>query len=257
MIKDDIQLMQGDCLELMREIPDNSIDMVLCDLPYGITACKWDEVIPLDKLWDSYKRIVKPNGAIVLTSSQPFTTMLINSGLKQFKYEWIWEKSRSTGFLQSKFMPMKSHENICVFCFEGTPTFNPQKTKGHNPTNSAKGYGHSSTFGDSKERDYQGGDTERNPKTVLRFKSERGLHPTQKPVELMKYLIDTYSNPGETILDNCFGSATTAIACIKSGRKFIGIEKDKEYFLLGQDRINKEAKVIDDYDYLMTLFDFV
>lgn len=171
------------------------------------------------------------------------------SNPKVFKYEWIWEKSRYTGFLQSKYMPMKAHENVCVFCFSGVPTYNPQKTEGHNPTNSAKGAGHSPTFGASKERDYKGGDTTRYPKTVQRFNSERGLHPTQKPVALMEYLIRTYTNEGDTVLDNCMGSGTTGVACVNLNRHFIGIEKPPEnpllvnYFPIAKERIEKAQTI--------------
>lgn len=232
-----MQLLYGDCLELMKDIPDKSVDMILCDLPYGTTACKWDIIIPFDKLWEQYNRICE--GAIVLSASQPFTSKLIMSNLDNFKYEWIWHKSRYTGFLQSKYMPMKAHENICVFVGQGIPTYNPQKTTGHIPTNSAKGKGHSPTFGQSKERDYKGGDTTRFPKTVQEFKSERGLHPTQKPVALMEYLIKTYTNEGNTVLDNCMGSGTTGIACINTNRNFIGIEKDQGYFNIAKERIGQ------------------
>lgn len=233
------QLMHGDCLELMKQIPDGSVDMILCDLPYGTTACDWDAIIPLDELWCEYKRVIKQNKAIVLTACQPFTSRLISSNFDAFKYEWIWRKSRATGFLQSKFMPMKNHENICVFCFSGKPTFNPQKTDGHKPTNSAIGYGHSPTFGSSKLRVYCGGDTTRNPVTVQDFKSERGLHPTQKPVSMMEYLINTYSNAGDVVLDNCMGSGTTGVACANTGRRFIGIEKDDGYFEIAKQRIEQ------------------
>ena len=223
-------LMFGDCLERMKEIPDGSIDMILTDPPYGTTACKWDSIIPLDLMWLQLKRIIKPNGAIVMTASQPFTTILISSNMKMFKYEWVWQKTRFTGFLQAKYMPMKSHENILIFCYSGKPTYNPQRTTGHAPTNSAKGYGHAPTFGKSKERDYKGGDTTRNPVTVQKFKNERGHHPTQKPVALMEYLIKTYTNENETVLDFTMGSGTTGVAAKNLKRKFIGIENDLNYF---------------------------
>lgn len=238
-----ISLYLGDCLEKMCEIEDQSVDLVLCDLPYGLTACKWDSVIPLDLLWEQYKRVCKPNAAIVLTASQPFTSRLIASNFDAFKYEWIWRKSRATGFLQSKFMPMKNHENICVFCFSGKPTFNPQKTDGHKPTNSAIGYGHSPTFGASKLRGYKGGDTTRNPVTVQDFKSERGLHPTQKPVQMMEYLINTYSNIGDVVLDNCMGSGTSGVAAVMTGRRFIGIERDERFFEIARSRIASYSKI--------------
>ncbi len=234
-----INLIQGDCLSKLSIIPSGVVDLILVDPPYGTTACKWDSVIPIDKMWEQLKRVIKPNGAIVMTSSQPFTTVLISSNMEMFKYCWVWEKSRSTGFLQAKYMPMKSHEDICVFVKKGIPTYNPQKTTGHAPTNSAKGCGHSPTFGASKERNYSGGDTTRNPKTVQRFKSERGLHPTQKPVELMEYLIKTYSNKGDIVLDFAMGSGTTGVAAVNCDRSFIGIELDEKYFVTAAKRIYK------------------
>lgn len=221
----------------MKEIESGSVDMILTDPPYGTTACKWDSIIPLEPMWEQLKRIIKPNGAIVMTASQPFTTTLIASNMKMFKYCLVWEKSRSTGFLQAKFMPMKSHEDIAVFVGSGKPRYNPQKTEGHAPTNSAKGYGHSPTFGNSKERNYKGGDTTRNPKSVLKFTSERGLHPTQKPVALMEYLIKTYTNESETVLDFAMGSGTAGVAAKNLNRSFIGIELDQGYFDIAKARI--------------------
>ncbi len=234
-----IDLYHGDCLEVLKEADDGEFDMVLADPPYGTTACKWDSVIDLELMWEQLKRVVKPNGAIVLTASQPFTTVLISSNLKEFKYEWIWHKSRSTGFLQAKFMPMKSHENVCVFGGKGKPVYNGQKTNGHSPTNSAIGYGHSTTFGDSKQRNYKGGDTDRHPKSIQEFKSERGLHPTQKPVALMEYLIKTYTNEGEVVLDFTMGSGTTGVACKNLNRNFVGIELDPTYFEIAEKRIEE------------------
>lgn len=211
--------------------------MILCDLPYGTTACKWDSIINLSELWEQYRRITKPNAAIVLTASQPFTTTLISSNFKDFKYEWIWHKSRATGFLQTSYMPLKQHESVLVFCKEGTPTYNPQKTKGHKPTSSAFGCGHSPTFGKCKARNYKGGDTDRHPKSVIDFKNERGLHPTQKPETLFGYLIKTYSNEGDLILDNCCGSGTTGAAAKKLNRDFILIEKESNFFEVTKNRI--------------------
>lgn len=227
----------GDCLQLMGDLPSNSIDMVCCDMPYGVTACKWDTAIDLDLMWKHLKRVVKPNAAIILTATQPFTSVLIMSNIKAFKYEWIWYKSRYTGFLQAKFMPMKSHENICVFCYKGKPTYNAQKTIGHNPTNSAIGYGHSPTFGNSKQRNYKGGDTTRYPKTIQAFKSERGYHPTQKPVPLMEYLIKTYTNEGDSVLDFAMGSGTTGVAAVNLKRRFIGMELEQNYFDIAKARL--------------------
>ena len=234
---DTLRLMQGDCLERMAEIPDGSVDLVLTDPPYGTTACKWDAVIPFDEMWAHLRRIAKPNAAIVMTASQPFTTRLVQSNIRAFKYEWIWQKTRSTGFLQAAFMPMKSHENVLVFVESGVPLYNGQKTTGHTPTNSARGDGHSPTFGASKERVYNGGDTTRHPKTVLLFKNERGFHPTQKPVALMEYLIKTYTNEGETALDFTMGSGTTGVAAVQTGRNFIGIEQDTTHYATALGRI--------------------
>lgn len=232
-------LLHGDCLELMGQIPDGSVDMVLADPPYGTTACKWDSIIPLKPMWKHLKRVIKPNGAIVMTASQPFTTTLIASNMAMFKYSWVWLKNRYTGFLQSKSRPMRAHEDIVVFV-DGVPTYNPQKTTGHIPTNSARGYGHSPTFGKCKPRNYKGGDTTRFPKSLLRFDCERGLHPTQKPVPLMEYLIRTYTNEGEMVLDFAFGSLTTGVACKRTNRDFIGIELNETYFAIGKKRIEEE-----------------
>lgn len=227
----------GDCLEVMPTL--DKVDAIIADIPYGTTACSWDVVIDIDNMWKEIKNIIKPSGAIILTSSQPFTTILISSNLKMFKYEWIWEKNRTTGFLASQKQPLKSHENILVFVDKGCPTYNPQKTTGHTPTSSAYGYGHSPTFGKCGVRDYKGGDTTRFPKSVQRFKSERGFHPTQKPVSLMEYLTKTYTNETETVLDFTMGSGTTGVACAKLGRKFIGIELDEGYFNIACERIRK------------------
>lgn len=234
-----MKLIHGKFLKEVPSVPSGSIDMVLVDVPYGTTACKWDAIIPFEPMWRQIKRVIKPQAAIVMTASQPFTSALIMSNPKAFKYEWIWHKSRYTGFLQAKFMPMKAHENICVFCYSGKPTYNPQKTTGHIPTNSAKGYGHSPTFGASKERNYKGGDTTRYPKTIQVFKSERGFHPTQKPVTLMEYLIKTYSDEGDTVLDFAMGSGTTGVACKRLNRDFIGIEKEADYYRIACERIKK------------------
>lgn len=243
-LRERYELRCGDCLEEMSFIEDGSVDMVLADPPYGTTACKWDSVIPLEPMWEHLKRVAKPNAAIVMTAAQPFTTTLISSNMKMFKYSLVWEKSRPTGFLQAKFMPMKSHEDIVVFVGSRKPTYNPQKTTGHVPTSSARGPGHSPTFGKSKVRDYAGGDTDRYPKSVQRFKCERGPHPTQKPVALMEYLIKTYTNEGDTVLDFSMGSGTTGVACGNLGRKFIGIEMDDGYFGIAEQRI-AEAYVPD------------
>jgi DNA modification methylase len=244
--------MNGDCLELMKDIPSGSVDMVLCDLPYGTTACKWDAVIPFDELWKSYERTVKPNGAIVLTASQPFTTALAASNLQKFRYTWVWDKKFAGNFVQAKRMPMRTHEDVLVFSMgERMPDYYPQMVKrdkpikkGGNKQASAipiKRTATSEAFGASvKVYD------EKHPTTILEFcgrDGERGLHPTQKPVTLMEYLIRTYTNEGDTVLDNCMGSGTTGVACTNTGRKFIGIEKDKVYFEIAKNRILGTSQV--------------
>ena len=226
-----ITLMMGDCLELMREIPDGSIDMVLADLPYGTTACKWDTVIPFEPLWAAYRRVCKKNAAIVLTASQPFTSALVMSNAKGFKYCWYWKK-RPVNFLNAKKQPMRNIEDILVF---GGSTYNPQdliprrkvnKRSNSTETNGAHGQENVSEF-----TNY--------PAQVLEMTGERGLHPTQKPVALMEYLIRTYTHEGETVLDNCMGSGTTGVACVNTVRRFIGIEKDDKYFQIAAGRILK------------------
>jgi DNA modification methylase len=240
----------GDCLEVMKTIPDNHIDMVFCDLPYGTTRNSWDVLIPFNELWEQYDRIVKDTGAIVLTSQQPFTSQLVMSNIENFRYEWIWDKNKATGHLNAKRMPMKAHENICIF-YKKLPTYNPQKTTGHKPHNAVKpkndipppkklrNYGHlSKTFGND------GTTTDRYPRTIQKFSVVNNddplkWHPTQKPIELIEYFIKTYSNEDDIILDNCMGSGSTGVACIKTNRKFIGIEKDEKYFNLASDWIEE------------------
>ena len=234
------KLLQGDCLELMKGIPDAAVDMVLTDPPYGTTACKWDSVIDLALMWEQLERIIKPNGAIVLTAQTPYDKVLGVSKLKYLRYEWIWEKIGATGHLNAKKMPMKAHENILVF-YKNLPTYNPQKTKGHKAVNSytkqhdADGECYGNTVSVSG-----GGSTERYPRSIQVFSSDKQksrLHPTQKPVALMEYLIKTYTNAGETVLDFTMGSGTTGVACKNLGRSFIGIEKDEEYFKIAKERI--------------------
>lgn len=234
-----VELMLGDCLERMKEIPDGSVDMVLTDPPYGTTACKWDSVIDLQLMWEQLKRIIKPNGAIVMTASQPFTTVLASSNLNNFKYSWVWHKNRATNFPNAKRRPLTAHEDILVF-IDGNLHYNPQKTKGHEPTNSAVGASQGTIYNGDNIRNYKGGDTERFPRTVIDFKCERGYHPTQKPVALMEYLIKTYTNEGETILDFTMGSGTTGVACKNLNRDFIGIEMDEGYFEVAKRRIGEE-----------------
>ena len=226
-----MNLMHGDCLEMMKLIPDGSVDMVLCDLPYGTTACAWDAVIPFEALWAEYRRICK--GAIVLTSSQPFTSIMVASNLADFKYAWVWEKSAATGHLNAKRMPMKLHEDINVFC-KGSAPYNPQDLQPFNKT--VRRGSNGSNFGESGNENFQ--ESTNYPRSILRYTTDpKPVHPTQKPVALMEYLIRTYTNEGDTVLDNTMGSGTTGVAAVNTGRKFIGIERDDKYFAIAQKRI--------------------
>lgn len=244
----DIELWQGDCLELMNDIPDKSIDMIFSDLPYGTTHCKWDSIIPLEPLWKQYKRIIKDNGAILLFAQTPFDKVLGASNLKMLRYEWIWEKTQATGHLNSKKMPMKAHENILVF-YKKLPIYNPQMTEGHTPIHSYTKYiktqNNTEIYGQMNREISGGGETTRYPRSVLTFASDKQtcyLHPTQKPLALCEYMIKTYTNEDDTVLDSTAGSMTTGIAAIKTGRKVICIEKDKEIFDLGRNRIVEYMK---------------
>lgn len=244
-------LYKGDCLEEMKKIPDGSVDMVLCDLPYGTTACAWDAVIPMEELWEAYRRILTPLGAVVLTGSQPFTTTLIASNLDWFKYCWVWEKNRPTNFAHAKNKPMKKHEDVCVFS-PGTTvhasqsqyrmTYNPQGLVAVDRQHkAAKRKNPVDTF--FSARDSHGDYTQTAtgyPHSILSFATDMtGLHPTAKPVALMEYLIRTYTKEGDTVLDNCMGSGTTGAACANTGRKFIGIERDEKYFDIAKSRIEQ------------------
>jgi DNA modification methylase len=229
-------LMHGDCLEMMKLIPAGSVDMVLADPPYGTTACKWDTVIPLEAMWAELKRVIKPNGVIVMTASQPFTSALVMSNPKMFKYCWVWDKDRSSGSLNANRMPLKYHEDVCVF-YNKLPLYNPQMTKGKMINKGgAKGGG---VYGKTKEKRYSS-DTY-YPRSIQMFKGCHNMtgkvHPTQKPVALMEYLIRTYTNEGETVLDFTMGSGTTGVACVNTARKFIGIELDQGYFDIAKERI--------------------
>lgn len=233
---ENVWLMKGDCLERMKEIESGSVDMILADPPYGTTACKWDSVIKLDPMWNQLMRVIKSGCAIVMTASQPFSSILAVSNIDCFKYSWVWEKNRATNFPNAKRRPLTAHEDILVF-ISGKLFYNPQKTSGHKPTNSAKGCSHGSIYHGENVRDYEGGDTTRFPRTVLKFDCERGMHPTQKPVPLMEYMIKTYTNEGETVLDFTMGSGSTGVAARNLGRKFIGIEMDDHYFEVARGRI--------------------
>ena len=228
-----------DCLVGMQRIPDKSIDMILCDLPYGTTRNSWDSVLPFNKLWEQYERIIKDNGTIVLTAQTPFDKALGTSKPEWLRYEWIWEKANATGHLNANRMPLKSHENILVF-YKELPVYNPQFTYGkpYKATYST----HSSNYGKQKDNIETVNDGYRFPRSVLFFKNEKdNFHPTQKPVELFEYLIKTYTNEGGLVLDNCMGSGTTAIACINTNRNYIGFEIDEEYYRKTMDRINSHV----------------
>ena len=241
---------QGDCLELMKEIPDKSVDMILCDLPYGTTACKWDSQLPLDALWGGYLRVIKDNGATVLFSDEPFTSQLVSSNLKLFRYKWIWDKQRGSNFQNARFMPMKCHEEICVF-YKKKPTYNPQwwyskpyATKARKRAKKIEGLRETKVL---SAPDYMTStvseDGRRYPLSILSFPRDgKRVHPTQKPVALLEYLIKTYTNEGEVVLDNCMGSGSTGVACINTNRDFIGYELNEEYFNIAQNRLREAWK---------------
>jgi len=231
----------GNCLDLMPEIETGSIDMILCDLPYGTTACKWDTIIPFHPLWEQYKRIIKPNGAIVLFGAEPFSSALRMSNIKNYKYDWIWDKKLSGGFAVAKYRPLAINENISVFG-RGKITYNPQMLKGK-----MRVKGRTKNNGIDLSENWKGlkdGYSTKNdfyfPKTIIEISNanrRNKLHPTQKPVSLMEYLIKTYTNEGELVLDNCIGSGTTAIACLNTKRNFIGMEQEQKYFEIANKRI--------------------
>jgi len=227
---------QGDCLLVMKDIPNKSIDMILCDLPYQITKLKWDIIIPFDLLWEQYKRIIKDNGAIVLTASQPFTSALIMSNIKMFKYEWIWQKSKATGFLDCKLKPLNNYEDIVIFS-NGKTTYNPQMIKGKLHKNGGGKTGPAEVYGNFADRKSSETDLY-YPKRIIQFTTEHGLHPTQKPVKLFEYLIKTYTNEGDLVLDNCAGSGTTGVAAINTGRNYMLIEKEQKYVNSINKRLN-------------------
>lgn len=229
----------------MRSIPDGSVDLVLCDLPYGTTQCSWDSVIPLEPLWLAYKRVIKPTAVVVLTAAQPFTSLLITSNLGMFKYCWTWDKvNRVSGHLNAKKQPMRCTEDVCVF-YDKNPTYNPQMTEGKPYTAISRG-GKSNNYGAQSDGVTTINEGLYYPRNLVSIKAdERGtvgrIHPTQKPVALMEYLIKTYTLPGQTVLDNTMGSGTTGVACMNTGRRFIGIEKDDSYFEIAKNRIVKAS----------------
>jgi len=234
-------LFLADCFDVLPSIPDKSIDAIIADLPYGTTACKWDSVLPLYKLWEQYKRIIKPNGAIVLTASQPFTSALIMSNPKMFKYTWVWEKSKATGFLNAKKRPLVAHEDIVVFC-KGTPPYHPQMTEGSAYNKGIrKNQTENDVYGSFEQVEVKSNGL-RYPRSVQYFKTAESegetWHKTQKPISLMEYLTLTYSNENDIILDNTMGAGTTGLACLKTNRQFIGIEKEEQYYNIAIQRLS-------------------
>jgi site-specific DNA-methyltransferase (adenine-specific) len=225
------QFLHGDCLELMRDLPSGSVDMVLCDLPYGTTQNKWDSVIPFDALWEQYWRVCKPNAAVVLTAAQPFTSALVMSQIQYFKYDWVWQKGKPTGHLNAKKQPLREKEDILVFC-KGQTVYIPQGTS---PTSHMVKRTNRGNYGDMSKTTEQ--TVTGYPTNILPFRSETGFHPTQKPVALFEYLIRTYTNPGELVLDNTAGSGTTAIAAENAGRRWICMERDPDYYAAAVGRV--------------------
>lgn len=235
------QLFQGDCMEIMRAIPDGTVDMVMCDLPYGTTACKWDSILPFEPLWAEYRRVCKPAAAIVLTASQPFTSALLMSNPKMFKHEWIWHKSKSGSAFTARFRPLARHENVLVFS-SGSPCYNPQMREGTPYSRTRRpGAKNNHKLGLGKAVNVTINTGLRYPESVIfvqqKWRRQDQVHPTQKPVPLMEYLIRTYTNEGDTVLDNTMGSGTTGVACANTGRAFVGIERDPAYFKSASERI--------------------
>ena len=236
-----IELHQGDCLEVMKQIPSGSVDLVLTDPPYGTTACKWDTIINFERMWNMVNKVSKINTPCVMFSGQPFTSNLVFSNIKNYKYSWVWEKNFSTNFLHAKRQPLRKHEDIVVF-YKKPGKYYPIKTQGHMPTRPAKGTSNGVLWYGENTRNYVGGDTERYPTSILKFDAhdpKNRLHPTQKPVALIEYLIKTYTNEGDTVLDFTMGSGTTGVACKNLNRKFIGIELDEDYFEIAKQRIEE------------------
>ncbi|WP_435952684.1 DNA-methyltransferase [Dryocola sp. BD626] len=238
-----LMLFHADCFDVFPLIDDSSVDMVCADIPYGTTQCRWDSVLDLQLMWRELYRIAKPSAAIVLFSAQPFTGVLVSSNLADWRTEWIWEKGNATGFLNAKKQPLRAHENIQVF-YRQQPTYNPQKTTGHERKTSQRKSVNSECYGKAHElTEYDS--TERYPRTVQFFSSDKQRstwHPTQKPLALVRYLIETYSNPGETVLDFTMGSGTAGVACQQTGRNFIGIEKDADIYHVACSRLGIETK---------------
>jgi site-specific DNA-methyltransferase (adenine-specific) len=245
-------LYSGDCLDIMKSIDDKSIDFILCDLPYEVTnSCSWDTIIPFELLWEQYERMIKDNGCIALTACNKFHYQLVMSNLGLYKYEWIWEKTQATGHFNAKKRPMNAHEFVDIF-YKRQPTYNPQKTQGHKPVNSYTKYidtvNKTQVYGKCNKEISGGGETDRYPRSVIKFASDKQtcyLHPTQKPVALFEYLIKTYTDEGDLVLDNCAGSGTTGIACINTNRDYILIEKEEEYCDIIDKRIMEHIEGVD------------
>lgn len=240
-------IFEGDCIEIMKKFPDHCIDMILCDLPYGTTQNKWDSIIPLDELWHEYKRIIKDNGAIVLTSQGLFTAQLMLSNPKQFKYKWVWEKSKPTNFLNAKKQPLRKHEDVCVF-YKKQPVYNPQMVQGEPYDKGFRKNQLSGSYGDFQPVHVHS-DGKRYPTDVIYFKTAESegkvIHPTQKPVELGRYFIRTYTNPGALVLDNTFGSGSFLLSALLEGRNFVGIEKNEDVHLFKEKEIDYIATAKD------------
>ena len=248
----DVQLHLGDCLEVMKDIPAGSVDAILTDIPYGTTACAWDEIISFEPMWAGIKHVLKPRGVFVTTASQPFTSRLVMSNLEWFKYEWVWDKRNTTGFMNAKYMPMKQHENLLVFCGNKT-VYNPQfeiiskddpRYRKHGRGFKQRNKDYDSVYGDTKIR-WHAEDCRRYPKSIIRINTSNGagkIHPTKKPVALYEYLTRTYTNEGDTVCDITMGSGTTGVACVQTGRNFIGIEIEPKYYEIAEKRI-KEAQM--------------
>ncbi len=240
-----IKLLRGDCLDRMYEIEDGSIDLVLTDPPYGTTACKWDAVIEFAPMWEHLYRVCNKNATIVLFGTEPFSSALRMSNIKNFKYDWYWRKNLATNFLHAKRQPLRNVEVISVFYKKAF--YIPQKSTGHAPTQSARGSSTGSLYHGNNVRDYAGGDTTRYPKQAIGFKTvdpKQRVHPSQKPVALLEYLIKTYTQEGATVLDFSMGSGSTGIACMNTGRNFIGIEKDPDIFITARERIKDHRKAL-------------
>lgn len=239
-MESEIKLLQGDCLEFMKDIPDGSVDLVLTDPPYGTTACKWDSVIPFEPMWEQLNRIIKPNGAICLFGSEPFSSALRMSNIKNFKYDWIWEKEQGANFMLCKYQPYKVHEIVSVFS-KAKHNYFPQMTKGKSYIS---GKGTSGEITGNRRKVQTKNEGKRYPRSIQRFNTEKhkSTHPTQKPIALLEYLINTYTNEGETVLDFTMGSGSTGVACVNTKRNFIGIELDENYFNIAKERIYEQRK---------------